>query len=256
MARRCLQCGHAWGWKLTDGRFKCRRCGTKYSWKSVWDTGKLQDRTKHQLLEMFIAGFPSSSSSMPSPVSLPTRERFFRVTRAVLSYHEYSKAPRPQYLESIDYGKLRFEPTRQTREFLVLTISRQNRQFQVIPAPTLLTREEISKMQIPLKQGALLFQANGNAISFLKVRRDFVTVPKEKTTPKSFPEVQGIEDFWNFAKHSLATHRGILTKFLPLYLGEIAFRFNHCHEDLFQVIHQLLQKTSMSEIRPFLAEKP
>lgn len=258
MARRCLQCGHAWGWKLTDGRFKCRRCNSKYSWKSVWNGSRLQDRTKQQLLADFLAGGASSLLGNSIPVSTPTRQRFFRLIRAVLAYHEYSKEPcwpgtdgdQPRE----DYGSSVPGHSKRGGNTIIIIISQQENGIQFLPATKSPALNGIDRLALPRRQGSLFFQANGDAFTFLRVRGSHVIIPKEKTTCNSFLEIKEIEDFWNYAMHSLSTHRGIQAKFLPLYLGEFSFRFNHSHEDLYQIIHHLLQKTSMFEIEPLLAE--
>jgi transposase len=44
----------------------------------------------------------------------------------------------------------------------------------------------------------------------------------------------GIEGFWSDAKHILSHERGVSTYHFPMYLKEIAYRFNHRTENLFK----------------------
>src|SRR5512137_189669 len=51
--KKCPSCATARPYLLSDGRLKCRRCGHRFSWTSVWDSVRLSGPTKHRLLEMF-----------------------------------------------------------------------------------------------------------------------------------------------------------------------------------------------------------
>src|SRR2546423_1579953 len=59
--KRCPKsgCGSWQAWTLGDGRYKCHACGTRYSWKSVWDSVRLDTHTKEQLVEAFVHGVPA-----------------------------------------------------------------------------------------------------------------------------------------------------------------------------------------------------
>ena len=53
--------------------------------------------------------------------------------------------------------------------------------------------------------------------------------------------INGIENFWGYAKTKLKRYYGIpRTQFL-LYLKEMEFRFNHRHEDLSLLIRRILK---------------
>jgi hypothetical protein len=81
-------CGHHWFWRLSDGRRKYRRCGQRHSFRSVWDSSRLSEATKRRLLEYFVLDVPAYRLRFCSPVSLETRERFFRLCRRVLALAE------------------------------------------------------------------------------------------------------------------------------------------------------------------------
>src|SRR5688572_411963 len=48
--KSCPRCQSEQSWALGDGRLKCRGCGMRYSWRSVWDGLRLPDEAKHGLL--------------------------------------------------------------------------------------------------------------------------------------------------------------------------------------------------------------
>ncbi len=46
--------------------------------------------------------------------------------------------------------------------------------------------------------------------------------------------INGIEDFWSYARHILRNYRGVSRHNFPMYLKEIEYRFNHRKENLFK----------------------
>ena len=58
--------------------------------------------------------------------------------------------------------------------------------------------------------------------------------------------INGIESFWSFAKRRLMKFHGICPKTFYLHLKECEFRFNHRHQDLYQVILKMLREKPLS----------
>lgn len=86
--RSCPECSYTRAWHLSDGRYKCRRCGGRYSWTSVWNSGRVTEATKRRLLEFFVLGVPIYRMRFRVGVSTPAVQRFFRLIRAVLAFEE------------------------------------------------------------------------------------------------------------------------------------------------------------------------
>lgn len=53
--------------------------------------------------------------------------------------------------------------------------------------------------------------------------------------------INGIESFWSYSKRRLAQFNGIPKETFYLHLKECEFRFNHRHENLYQVLLKLLR---------------
>ena len=67
--------------------------------------------------------------------------------------------------------------------------------------------------------------------------------------------INGIEGFWSYAKNWLYPYRGVPSKYLHLYLGEVCYRFNHRDEDLQTLLYRLLRDTPLSKLTPLLVQK-
>jgi len=55
--------------------------------------------------------------------------------------------------------------------------------------------------------------------------------------------INGIENFWGYAKTKLKRYSGIPRNQFPMYLKEMEFRFNHRNQDLRRIIRRILQRT-------------
>ena len=55
--------------------------------------------------------------------------------------------------------------------------------------------------------------------------------------------VNGIENFWSFAKRGLAKFNGCNSASFVLHLKECEWRYNHRHEDLLPLVKKLYRKT-------------
>ena len=246
MYRSCPKCGHRWAWTLSDGRFKCRHCGTRYIFKSIWDSFRISNQAKKKLLECFVWGAPAYRLRFRGPASRPTTERFFRTIRKVLSIAEECTQPFEGVIECDEttFGGKR--PGKRgwgaAGKIIVLGILQRNGIVRVFPLPrrkNRIIRELISRHTKP---GSLYYTDDWYAYASLGLRGNHVVVRKEKGKPKGRNHINGIEGFWSYAKHWLYHYRGVPQKFFHFYSAEISFRFNHRGEDLFPIIYKLLQQ--------------
>jgi len=54
--------------------------------------------------------------------------------------------------------------------------------------------------------------------------------------------VNGIENFWSFAKRRRAKFNGCSSAVFALHLKECEFRYNHRNDDLFKIIKQIFNR--------------
>lgn len=252
MKRACPSCRYHWAWVLRDGRFKCRRCGHRYTFQSVWGACRLPDRAKRKLLEYFVLGVPVYRLRFRGPASQPTSKRVFRLLRAVLAIHEETRQP---FTGTIELDETTFGGRRKGKrgwgaggKVIVLGILQRDGQVRVFPVSKRRQRLILPLVRQHTRPGSLYYTDDWSAYASLAVRGGHVVVRKEKGRPKGRDHLNGIEGFWSYAKHWLYHYRGVPKKFFHLYLGEISFRFNHRDRDLFPLIYKLLQRTAATEV--------
>ena len=253
MKRKCVKCGHHWFWQLSDGRRKCRRCGQRHSFRSVWDSSRLSNATKRRLLEYFVLGVPAYRLRFRSPVSLEATERFFRLCRRVLALAEDCQQPfkgRIECDESMFGGKRKGKRGwGAAGKVLVFGILQRNGRVKVFAVEGRGRDELLPLIQEHTTPGSLYYTDDWHAYASLAVRGEHVVVTKERGRPKGRDHINGIEGFWSYAKHWLYQYRGVPKKFFHFYLAETSFRFNHRDEDLFPLIYGLMKRVDVSQIR-------
>lgn len=249
MKRYCPHCHYHWAWKLSDGRFKCRGCGHRYTFQTYWNICRLPNRAKKKLLEYFVLGVPVYRLRFRGPASLPTMQRFFRNIRFALAIQEQCREP---FRGEIECDETTFGGKRKGKrgwgaagKIIVLGILKRNGHVRTFPIQGRGARKILPLVQEHTKPGSLYYTDDWHAYGSLAVRGGHVVVRKEKGRPKGRNHLNSIEGFWSYAKHWLYHYRGVPKKFFHLYLGEISFRFNHRHEDLFPLILDILQDTNL-----------
>jgi len=256
--RNCPECSCKWSWHLADGRFKCRRCGRRYSWISVWDSSRFPEAAKRRLLELFVLGVPVYRMRFRVDTSLAAIERFFRLARATLALQEECREP---FEGAVECDETTFGGRRKGKrgwgaagKVIVLGILQRNGKVRVFPVQGRSGAEVIRLVKVHTKPGSLYYTDDWHAYGSLAVRGDHIVVRKEAGRPKGRSHINGIEGFWSYAKHWLYPYRGVPRKFFHIYLGEISFRFNHRDEDIFPLIYKLMKRVGYSEIQQILVQ--
>ncbi len=242
--RRCPECYFSRAWHLSDGRFKCRSCGFRYTWTSVWDSSRLTDAIKRRLLEFFVLSVPVYRMRFRVAASRPAMQRFFRLIKAVLAVEEECREP---FHGGVECDETTFGWRRAGKrgwgaagKIIVFGILQRNGTVRVFPVQGGKGSEVISLISMHTKPGSLYYTDDWHAYGSLAVRGDRIVVRKEAERPKGRAHINGIEGFWGYAKHWLYPYRGVPGKTFHLFLGEVSFRFNHRNEDIFPLIYKLL----------------
>jgi transposase len=257
--KRCPECGHTRSWRLADGRLRCRRCRTRYRWTSAWDGVRLSEATKRRLLELFVFGVPGYRLRFRAGVSAPTIERFFRLVRACMALAEDLRAPFEGAVECDEavFGGRRRGTKRgwgAPGKVIVVGILKRNGYVRVRAIDTHSERATVNLVCTHTRPGSLYYTDDWRAYASLALRGEHVVVRKERGRPLGRDHINGIEGFWSYAKHWLYPYRGVPRKLFHVYLGEIAYRFNHRDEDLFPLLIKQLKGTPRAEVDAILVQ--
>jgi len=208
------------------------------------------------LLELFVLGVPVYRQRFRLPVSIPTAQRFYRQIRACCALEE---GLRESFHGELECDETTFGGSRKGKrgwgaagKIIVFGILKRNGTVKVFPVQGRTCQAVVSLVQQHTNPGSLYYTDEWQAYASLRVRGEHIVIRKERGRPKGRDHINGIEGFWSYAKHWLYPYRGVPKKFFHLYLGEISYRFNHKHEDIFPLLLNRLKATSMNELQDIL----
>lgn len=239
------ECAHRYRWKLSDGRYRCRRCKARFREQAAWDASRLPNSVKRKLVEYWVLGVPAYRLRFKKLASPKAIERFYRIIRSICARHEGLREP---FSGAVECDETAFGGHREGKrgwgaagKVIVLGILKRNGQVKVFPIQGRKHKPVIDLVAKNTTPGSLYYTDEWQAYISLKLRGDHVVVKKEKGKPKGRDHINGIEGFWSYAKHWLYPYRGVPRKYFHLYLGEVAFRFNNREHDLVPIITKLLK---------------
>lgn len=257
--KRCAKCGSGRSYRLGDGRLKCRACGHRYSWTSVWDSVRLSAALKHRLLELFVLGVPSYRQRFRSTTTAASRERFNRLVRACCAHAEQLREP---FEGAIECDETTFGGARKGKrgwgaagKVIVFGLIKRNGCVKAMPIAAHDRLSVMREIEAHTREGALYYTDEWQAYATLKLRGEHVMIRKEKGRPVGRGHINGIEGFWSYAKNWLYPYRGVPHHYFHLYLGEVCYRYNHRNDDLKPLFLRLLKTISIQELRPILVRK-
>lgn len=249
---KCKKCCKYGAQTLSDGRVNCPNCGARYKRLQIWDKSRLSNTAKNRLLEMFVLGVPVYRQRFRTQVSAPAAERFYRLIRATCALQEDLREP---FTGQIELDETMFGGWRPGKrgwgasgKVVVFGILKRNGKVQVSSLQGRGHREIMDKVRSQTLPGSLYYTDDWHAYASLALRGEHIVIRKEKGRPKGRDHINGIEGFWSYAKNWLYPYRGVPRKYFHLYLGEIAFRFNHRDEDLVPLLRRLMKTTDADKI--------
>lgn len=249
---KCLKCSKYGAWRLADGRVKCPNCGALFRQRKIWDLSRLPEATKKRLLEYFVLGVPVYRLRFRMAVSAPAAERFYRLSRAACAYAEELREPLFGHLELDETTFGGHRPGKRgwgaAGKVIVFGILKRNGTVRLSPISERKHREIIGKVVSQTTPGSLYYTDEWQAYTSLRMRGSHIVIRKEKGRPKGRDHINGIEGFWSYAKHWLYPYRGVPERYFHLYLGEVAFRFNHRKEDLMPLLAKLMKSIDADKI--------
>ena len=238
MKLTCPKCKSKYFWQLSDGRFKCCRCKSRFSRPKVLNRQILKQIISEFLLE-------HSTNVILSRVKISKRKllEILTLLRVVMA----------KDLPNIFEGIVEVDETylggqmKNKRKKEKAKLGKNRRGFGTIKQPTfgILCREgqvwaEIvagieSKDLEPLiekqvRKGSTVCSDTWRGYTGLAAKgyvHRLVKHNQKQYSDKRGGHINGLEGFWGYLKRKLAAKGGIRRSRLPLYLGEYVWRYNH-----------------------------
>lgn len=159
--RHCEKCGYTRGWKLSDGRYKCRRRHHRHTWKMAWDGSRLSESEKRRLLELFVYGVPVYRQRFRARSSQSAIERFYRIIRCCCALKEECREAFDGVLECDESSFVGFRKGKRgwgaSGKVIVLGIIKRNGRVKAFPLERRRRQEVLSLIYEHTLPGSLYY---------------------------------------------------------------------------------------------------
>lgn len=242
--RYCPNCHFHWAWKLSDGRFKCRQCGYRYTFRSVWQSSRLPDRQKLGVLHEFSDGSAFSRSNGAHSA----RDRFIRLVRMTIAFHEHYCDPFKGITTGVTErpGASR-SPSTGDAGYLVLGMHNTGDAIRVVPVLGPDGQRLVTLAQKAGPSGGLYHTTDRHAFGVFSIQ-DRMVVANEVSTHDA-RHLDRLETFWEELQQEIARRRKIPVQSFHLTLAEVSFRFHNHRQSLYPLIVDRIKHTPVYEIK-------
>ncbi len=246
-------CGQRRAYQLAEGRYRCRRC--RYTFGLFTGRWLGQSRVRPTrwvwLLKLFELEVTARQAAVQTGVSYPTALRVFTlIRRAIVAQEEPGLLRREVELDESYFGPRRSWRHRGGKrgrgapaKIPVFGILERGGRVAVSVLPDV-TRQSLLAATVKLvRRGALVYTdryKGYDALTFCGYRH--LRVDHRRRFTRGRVHINGLEGFWSYAKGKLIRHRGVAPHRFPLSLYEMQFRYNHRHEDLFELLLTVVLK--------------
>jgi transposase len=246
--RACLVCGAVGPYRLREGRWRCRvrACGYTYGARTgTWaGLSRVPDITWLWLVKLFELELTASQAATQTGVSYPTAHKAFTLLRrAVLATAE------PElFWQEVEADESYFGPRKPKRgrglttgrgapfKTPVFGILERHGHVQVTVVPDCSAATLRDQTLRWVKRGTLVYTDRWkgyDTLTFCGYRH--LRVDHQRHFSRGKVHINGLEGFWSYAKSKFLKHHGVSPAKFPLYLYEWQFRYNHRHENLFNL---------------------
>lgn len=244
----CHACASRKVYRLSSGRYRCGRCRYTFGvFTGTWvGQARIPLTTWLWLVKLFELEVTARQAAIQTGVSYPTALNVFTTIRRALLAHEHPELLRGEVEADESYFGGRRKGTRgrgAAGKVPVFGILERRGRVSVTVVPNVTAQTLLQETVKLVKRGTLVYTdkfRSYDTLTFCGYRR--LAVNHQQRFSRGKVHINGLEGFWSYAKGKLLKHHGVSPAKFSLYLYEMQFRYNHRHEDLFQLLLDALTK--------------
>jgi transposase len=198
------------------------------------------------LVKLFELEVTARQAAIQTGVSYPTALGVFTTIRRALVAQEHPELLRGEVEADESYfgGRRKGKRGRGAAgKVPVCGILERRGRVSVTVVPNVTAQTLLQETVKIVKRGTLVYTdkfRGYDTLAFCGYRR--LAVNHQQRFSRGRVHINGLEGFWSYAKGKLLKHHGVSPHKFPLYLYEMQVRYNHRHEDLFQLFLDALTK--------------
>jgi transposase len=207
---------------------------------------RLNDKTIERIMELFVLEVPAAKASVHLKVNRNTVQGIYTKFRKaiVLACEDEALLDGEVEVDESYFGGQRKGNRGRGAAGKVVVFGILKRKGQVYTRPVPNVSREILRSVIKQKipEGSTIYSDSFRSYDGLITegyKHYRINHAKEFARGKR-KHINGIENFWGYAKTKLRRYYGIDRKHFFLYLKEMEFRFNHRHEDLLSIMKRIV----------------
>jgi transposase len=250
----CPSCGTRGPYRLSEGRWRCRRRACSYTFgvrTGTWaGLSRVSNETWLWLLKLFELELTARQAAVQTGVSYPTALKAFTLVRCAI-VADTEPAFLPLLRREVEADESYFGPRRPKRsrgapknrgrgaphKTPVFGILERHGRVQVTVVPNCSAETLRDQTLRWVKRGTLVYtdQWHGyDTLTFCGYRH--LRLDHTRHFSRGKVHINGLEGFWSYAKGKFVKHHGVSPAKFPLYLYEWQFRYNHRHQNLFDLL--------------------
>jgi len=246
--RFCIRCKSYKVYRLSDGRFRCKRCGyTYFEWTGRW-LGKLKISAIDWLwiIKLFELELSTRKIAKQVSISYPTVLKAVDLIRR--SIVTESKGDLALIEGEVEMDEAYFGGKRKGKrgrgaghKIPVFGILERKGVVQVEVLPNVSAQSLLNLTVKKVRRGSIVYTdkfRGYDALMFCGYRH--LRIDHEKVFSSGKVYINGLEGFWSYAKERLIKHHGVSIQKFPLYLKEMEFRYNYRNQNIFEILTQNL----------------
>ena len=221
----------------------------KYSKRS-----RISEKKFREIIRYFSMDLNASQTAQLTKISRVTVNRYFHLMREKIA--EYCENVSPVSGE-IEVDESYFGPKRVKGKrgrgaggkTIVFGLFKRNGKVytEIVPDTSKSTLQAIIRGKVSLNS---IIHSDGwrgyNGLVDLGYKKHFRVHHGENEFVRGDSHINGIESFWGICKTRLSKRRGIKKELFYLHLKECEFRFNHRHENIYDIILKILRKNPLN----------
>ena len=256
----CPSCGARFAYRLAEGRWRCRHRACSYTFgvrTGTWaGLSRVSDETWLWLVKLFELELTAHQAALQTGVSYPTALKAFTLLRSAILAAEQPTLL-PLLRREVEADESYFGPRRARRsrgdpkncgrstphKTPVFGILERQGRVQVSVVPNCSAETLRNQTLRWVKRGTLVYTdkwAGYDTLTFCGYRH--LRLDHARHFSRGKVHINGLEGFWSYAKGKFLKHHGVSPAKFSLYLYEWQFRYNHRHENLFDLVLDLSLK--------------
>jgi len=228
---KCPQCGFRGHYRLTDGRRMCRRCRKKFTHRPL--RRGLSDWKLEQIAELFWLEVPAARAAKKVGAHPNTVAKYYHRIRQRITEErrrELKKLEGPVEADESYFGGVRQGKRGRgaAGKIPVFGLLKRGGEVRVILPERCDGEQLIGAIMANVELDSIVYTDGYSAYNKLSLKGfHHQRVNHAETFTDGRSHINGIENFWGYAKRRLKVYHGGFKRNFHLFIREMEFRFNH-----------------------------